>query len=158
MLSLSRIFCTAGLVALLISPIVFAQQTRGIKFEANGWEVIGWVPYVTGKVVSMPPIKLPNGEMTMDFPSTIVNFPNSDKSHDFTLSIAADPKIDHSKLQLFARDAKDLIVKDFTFSVSSTPGPTSQLITFVCNVKGDPNLIKQLVVARKTAVAPAKEA
>lgn len=155
MLYLSRIICTSVLAAnLFASPIASAENTRGIKFEANGLELFGWIPYATDKIVSIPPIKLPNGELPMDFPATLINFPGNDKTQHFTISIAADPKIDHSKLHLIARDEKQQTVLDFTYSVVSTSSATNQVITFICTAKCDPKLIKQLIIAKQLAVSP----
>lgn len=158
MIPLSRIICLSVVVAcLLTSPFALADHKRGIKFEANGLELFGWIPYSTGKAVSIPPTKLPTGEMPLDFPATIVNFPRNGQTHDFTLTIAVDRKIDHTKLQLIARDAQDLIVPDITFSVVSTSGDSNQIITFICSAKSDPNLIKQLVIAKQLAPALQKQ-
>lgn len=141
-----QLFVAAILVVLSSSDQVLAERVRGIELHANGLDIFGWVPYSTAKIAAIPPVKLPNGERAMDFPATIINTPRTDKAQDFTLSIAADAKIDHTTLQLIARDAKNLTVRDFKFSVVSTPGINNQLITFVCSATGDATLIKQLVI------------
>jgi len=131
------LYIAAILVAFAAPGHLLAERVRGIELHSNGLKIVGWVPYSTAKVQAIPPIRLPNGERALDFPATIFNTPRDGKAHDFTLSIAADPKIDHTNLRLIARDAKNMTVRDFTFSVVSTPGLKTQLITFVCSATGD---------------------
>lgn len=59
---LSRMICLTVLeTTSCASPIALAENTRGIRFEANGLELVGWIPNATDKIVSIPPSKSPNG-------------------------------------------------------------------------------------------------